>query len=36
VRYALYRRRSPEATVTLDRDQAGAAPDAIHERTTSE
>lgn len=36
VRYALYRRRSPDATVTLPSDPAGDATDAIHERTPSE
>jgi 16S rRNA (guanine966-N2)-methyltransferase len=36
VRYAIYRRRSPDATVTLDNDPAGDATDAIHERTPRE
>lgn len=36
VRYALYRRRSPDATATLASDPAGDATDAIHERTPRE
>jgi 16S rRNA (guanine966-N2)-methyltransferase len=36
VRYALYRRRPADATVTLAADPAGDATDAHHERTNSE
>jgi 16S rRNA (guanine966-N2)-methyltransferase len=36
VRYALYRRRPADATVTLAADPAGDATDANHERTNSE
>lgn len=36
VRYALYRRRRADATVTLAADPAGDATDANHERTNSE
>ncbi|HEU0307596.1 MAG TPA: 16S rRNA (guanine(966)-N(2))-methyltransferase RsmD [Lysobacter sp.] len=36
VRYALYRRRSPDAADTLPSDPAGDATDAIHERTPRE